>query len=737
MDALSASSPNSGPDYEALESVNAKYSKKSKERAAMRQRLFETRMMDDGDDDGPSFEEDAARKYVPKEGGEDGPGGQMLKKLMERAEKAKEDGGGSIPVPKSATPDQQPPPPQIAPPVPEAQAAQPAAADAMTYYQMQLQAWQQQVATYTQFIAANPEAASTITIPPPPPPPPTAGFAPPPPQPPQQTQSKDKTARDYLPPAIDGRNSDLYEIANTADVYLAQLKRDTAVRNWAREDGDLDKANQPFQEEGVQAIGTLLGGELAEKRMKRWKTEEGMVGEEAERLKESFAKMQEKERAKEVVGTGQLSYKDKLEAAKRKKMGLAASVPTLAPPVPVPVPAPAPPAVAPVVAEEKVAPPPPPKPAAVVSPVTIEPPTPQTPQTPTTPQFPPPHVAEAADPVPQPDMLVPTVDEESSAPVAPPSSADDDETRNKLRTLMGLTLKHRGGPGFGAGRLKPNEVEKYKDALNGVMDVLKSEAGMATNADAMDAKVENYFRADAKDATAENIVDEMLSVPSAPPTPEVVPSTPTPTTPAVSSISAPEVVPSVSKTDSPFSTPLLDGALRAVNRCVAAYEGNPDEENALQMRNALLKGASVINAVISQAELAANKKSKESAVTADDDDEASSPAVVVSPSDAALEMALAAQEKETVVEEVPVVVEQQQQATEVVESSSTDTTTTTTTLSNTDTLQNAYDALKATEGDGKFGLKKGISDSELTSVSDLLIDVRKVLMEELDGGIPE
>jgi len=311
---------------------------------------------------------------------------------------------------------------------------------------------------------------------------------------------------------------------------------------------------------------------------------------------------------------------------------------------------------------------------------------------------------------------------------------------------MGLTLKHRGGPGFGSGRLRPNEVERYKDTLQEVLDLLKEEVGISSvKADAQDAVVEDdeeeesndsYFKKDETDAMVNEIVNKVLS--SEPkalskPTPEVVPSTnPTPTTPTPVAPTTPAVS-STPTPDSPFATPLLDGALRASERCIGAYRTNPDEENTLAMRNALLKGASVINAVISQAELAAAKKAKAEEASSSATSTTASAAVedvktAPSPSDLALERALASesesdsdQKEETVVEEVPVVVE----------------TVETATLGNTETLQKAYDALKATEGDGKFGLKKGISDGELSTVSDLLIDMRKVLMEELDTGIPE
>jgi hypothetical protein len=62
---------------------------------------------------------------------------------------------------------------------------------------------------------------------------------------------------------------------------------------------------------------------------------------------------------------------------------------------------------------------------------------------------------------------------------APHSAAtvteNEDDARRKLRTLQGLLLKHRGGPGFGAGRLKEMEARKLVETLGEVTDMLRGE----------------------------------------------------------------------------------------------------------------------------------------------------------------------------------------------------------------------------------------------------------------------
>lgn len=60
----------------------------------------------------------------------------------------------------------------------------------------------------------------------------------------------------------------------------------------------------------------------------------------------------------------------------------------------------------------------------------------------------------------------------SSPPVVPTLSGD---TRQDIRTLMGLMLKHRGGPGFGAGRLQGTEAEKLAFLATKIADILRQE----------------------------------------------------------------------------------------------------------------------------------------------------------------------------------------------------------------------------------------------------------------------
>ena len=55
-----------------------------------------------------------------------------------------------------------------------------------------------------------------------------------------------------------GRNRDADTIANTADLYFAQLKRDSTVRTMARIRGEDELAEKVFEDEGVKQLENLL-----------------------------------------------------------------------------------------------------------------------------------------------------------------------------------------------------------------------------------------------------------------------------------------------------------------------------------------------------------------------------------------------------------------------------------------------------------------------------------------------
>ena len=55
-----------------------------------------------------------------------------------------------------------------------------------------------------------------------------------------------------------GRNRDADQIANSSDVYFAQLKRDSTVRTLARIRGEDDTAEAVFEDDGIEELANLL-----------------------------------------------------------------------------------------------------------------------------------------------------------------------------------------------------------------------------------------------------------------------------------------------------------------------------------------------------------------------------------------------------------------------------------------------------------------------------------------------
>lgn len=86
----------------------------------------------------------------------------------------------------------------------------------------------------------------------------------------QAAMYREMTARAALPDAPqriaktnkagrpEGRNRDADTISNSADLYFAQLKRDSTVRGVARLQGDDETADRVFEDEGIKELDSLL-----------------------------------------------------------------------------------------------------------------------------------------------------------------------------------------------------------------------------------------------------------------------------------------------------------------------------------------------------------------------------------------------------------------------------------------------------------------------------------------------
>lgn len=281
-----------GTSSSAIDEANALYQKESQGRSAVRERRFQTMMNSSGDSGSDAlFGGNVAGMPdkvppVTQPNDEDNPmGGTRFRQMMEMAKKNPPKQSQGIPEPEPQMVPSSPQP--VAPKAPAAPVvnAQAPVMDAQAIYQMQLQSWQQQMTFYSQLVAADPEAASKMTMPPPPQNPNAGGLPtspvtqtppqqpiPPQPLPPQplapQPQEAISTVNpaDFAPKPVNNGNRDAYEITNPADVYFAQLKRDSTIRTKARKAGDIETANSAFADEGVKALSNYLSPELIKSR---------------------------------------------------------------------------------------------------------------------------------------------------------------------------------------------------------------------------------------------------------------------------------------------------------------------------------------------------------------------------------------------------------------------------------------------------------------------------------------
>ena len=134
---------------------------------------------------------------------------------------------------------------------------------------------------------------------------------------------------------------------------------------------------------------------------------------------------------------------------------------------------------------------------------------------------------------------------------------DDETARRTFRTLMGLILKHKGGPGFGSGYLKGPESKRFENTLAEVTDMLRGEI----------------------DTSITSVVEESLSI-----EPEQSSMRDIPITSAAKGLAFP-----------------LDGSLECVDAIVTMYRESSPEKQAnllLPLRDALASAITRCNLLI-------------------------------------------------------------------------------------------------------------------------------------------
>mmetsp|Transcript_17810 Transcript_17810/g.25167 ORF Transcript_17810/g.25167 Transcript_17810/m.25167 type:complete len:839 (-) Transcript_17810:198-2714(-) len=502
----------SGRDSQELEKANEEYYRQSEARSVMRDRLYQTRMNQDEEIDNEEFRdpnptpEQIAGMYEKEPQSEDLQKTQIQKQMQNGINTSSEPNINTNDVSCNNSNMQQ----------------------MQELYMMQLQAWQQQMTAFAQFAAANPDAAKNLQMPPMPQPPvismenvhqetqPSMASPTPPPKPMDTTNISSSLSSNnqenindpyaFIPKPPKEANRDAYEIQNTADVYFAQLKRDSTVRAIARKAGDIETANKPFSDPGVHAIKGILSDELQEaRRERRQKGNEQFTTSRDEML---FAYEDTPDIDESVKRSSGVSYRQKMEEMKRnrtKKSGngdpetlfkiskedeipvrnaadflsdtnsdLSTSPPSSNVPFSIPKPKPIsldPPSSSDMKSDlenSKLESPPTSNPFASFSNSKTPSKTSMTSASTTQSSF---KAQQRTE-----DFSLPvTNDLSASPPINAPSMEDDNNIRQTIRTLMGLLLKHRGGPGFGPGRLKAMEAERLEKVYDDVKTILYSE----------------------------------------------------------------------------------------------------------------------------------------------------------------------------------------------------------------------------------------------------------------------
>lgn len=333
-------------------------------------------------------------------------------------------------------------------------------------------------------------------------------------------------------------------------------------------------------------------------------------------------------------------------------------------------------------------------------------------------------------PVPEPE---PVVASQAPAPVEETPVEDrpftvtssSDVRRQNLRTLMGLVLKHRGGPGFGKGRLKGPDV----DLFEGLVD-----------------EVTNMLRDEAQDAS--------------PVITQVVEAAPVQAAPAV--VAAPvQAAPVVEVAETPVAASAepanIDGTIACIEGAITMYKNSPpaiQESVLVTLRAALMSAVDTCNVALAgqpappiapsaDASIDGMVACIEGAVTM----YKNSPSTLKESVLVTLRMALmsAVDTCNTILspgQAIPTAVPAptapqavsaavaapRPQVPSAPSAPATD--------ENSKALKELYDKLEAASGDGSLGLRSDLTADEASELADQLVAMRGILMQELEIGIP-
>ena len=304
------------------------------------------------------------------------------------------------------------------------------------------------------------------------------------------------------------------------------------------------------------------------------------------------------------------------------------------------------------------------------------------------------------------------------------SESSDEEIKKGIRTLMGMILKHRGGPGFGAGGLKGSEIAQFEELKGYVVDLLKEEAmsnvgTAAPTSVAQAAPVPEMTTTTPAAAGSSSDQAQVKSILAALDGAIMMyRNSPSELKPAVLSTLRAALLAAVNTCNDvmdqgssiPVSAssaaPQVDGMLACVEGAILMYRNSPPELQAgvlPPLQAALLSAVMTCNKIIADGEADNVQKYQEAT--------------------AGIEKPASAR-KPTQFFEVQTVKPPAVSAPAGVDE-------------NTKKLESVYSSLQAAAGDGKMGLRKDLSSAEASDLADGIAEMRAIMMEELNSGIPE
>ena len=335
----------------------------------------------------------------------------------------------------------------------------------------------------------------------------------------------------------------------------------------------------------------------------------------------------------------------------------------------------------------------------------------------------PPRLAAPQPDVPQPDVPKRAVPQPTFSQLVTSSS---EESKRKMRTLMGMLLKHRGGPGFGKGRLGGREIDQFNNLLQEVLGMLREEATQTSAATSF--PLTQVSMTPQQSFSGRPVLPE--SVPAIPGTPSQLESMIACVDGAIKMYKncPPELQGSVLST--------LRAALSsAVNTCDGAI-GYPDQNPAPVMSQvegtiAVIEGAVMMYKnsppELQPSILVTLRLAFRAAVSTCDvilGGVPVQPALLVAP------VAPVASWQPTAQPATPSMPQQ-------INAGAVDAAPIPATDPNSRVLDDIYNTMKRAAGDGGLGLRRDLTSEDASELAEKLMGMRKVLMEELDAGIPD